>query len=83
MRYHRGMSIRFRLGLLVGFGVGYYLGAKAGQERYKQIRQFIDRAQRSELADKAKAGVDLAVERVREARHRDDSPAYGDQVSVD
>ena len=31
--------MRFRLGLLVGFGVGYVLGAKAGRERYEQIRQ--------------------------------------------
>lgn len=71
MRYDWGMSIRFRLGLVIGFGTGYYLGAKAGHERYKQIRQFLDRASRSEIAEKAKAGIDLAVERVREARHKD------------
>lgn len=62
------MSIRFRLGLVIGFCAGYYLGAKAGEERYKQIRQSLERAQRSEVADKAKAAVDLAVERVRRER---------------
>jgi hypothetical protein len=29
--------MRFRLGLLIGFAVGYVLGAKAGKERYDQI----------------------------------------------
>jgi hypothetical protein len=29
----------FRTGLLVGLGVGYVLGSKAGRERYEQIRR--------------------------------------------
>ena len=29
--------MRFKSGFLVGFGAGYVLGAKAGQERYQQI----------------------------------------------
>jgi hypothetical protein len=29
----------FRTGLLVGFGVGYVLGSKAGRERYEDIRR--------------------------------------------
>lgn len=62
------MSIRFRFGLAVGFALGYYLGARAGEERYKQIRHAIERASRSELVDKAKAAVDLGVERLRDMR---------------
>lgn len=62
------MSIRFRLGLVVGFCAGYYLGARAGEERYKQIRHTIDRVRGSELVDKARAAVDLGVERIRESR---------------
>ena len=31
--------MRFRIGLLVGFGAGYYLGAKAGLERYEQLNR--------------------------------------------
>ena len=27
----------FKRGLIVGFGVGYVLGARAGRERYQQI----------------------------------------------
>lgn len=29
----------FRSGLLVGFGIGYVLGSKAGRERYEEIRR--------------------------------------------
>jgi hypothetical protein len=29
----------FRGGLLVGFGIGYVLGSKAGRERYEEIRR--------------------------------------------
>ncbi|GBD83923.1 hypothetical protein BMS3Abin02_00307 [bacterium BMS3Abin02] len=29
--------MKFRLGLVLGFGLGYILGAKAGRERYEQI----------------------------------------------
>ena len=31
--------MRFRLTLLVGLGIGYVLGAKAGRERYDQIME--------------------------------------------
>lgn len=59
------MSFRVRFAFLTGFGLGYYLGAKAGEERYKQIRQTLDRARRSELVNKIRAGVDLGIERFR------------------
>ncbi len=29
--------MKFRTGLVIGLGVGYVLGAKAGRERYEQI----------------------------------------------
>ncbi|MGH2683210.1 MAG: YtxH domain-containing protein [Actinomycetota bacterium] len=29
----------FRSGVLVGFGIGYVLGSKAGRERYEDIRR--------------------------------------------
>lgn len=66
------MSIRFKFGLIVGFCAGYYLGALAGEERYKQIRRAIDRFGGSELVDKAKAAVDLGVERLRQAKDEDE-----------
>lgn len=71
------MRIRFRLGLVVGFCAGYYLGARAGEERYKQIRRTVERVRGSELVDKARAAVDLGIERVREARGDIEEPGLG------
>lgn len=34
---------RFRAGIGLGFAVGYYLGAKAGRERYLQMSRTMDR----------------------------------------
>ena len=62
--------MRFRLGVMVGFGVGYYLGAKAGRERYVQLNAMIRKVKRSdayeEATDKARAVVDLGVERAKD-----------------
>jgi len=38
--------VRFRLGLIVGLGIGYVLGARAGVERYEQIRRWAVEARR-------------------------------------
>ena len=60
----------FRLGVVVGFGAGYYLGAKAGRERYVQLNAWVRKVKRSDAYDtateKAKAVVDLSVERTKE-----------------
>lgn len=53
--------MRFRLGLVLGFGVGYYLGARAGHARYEQLRRIVSR---TPLA-KVQAAVDLGRERFR------------------
>ena len=62
--------MRFKAGLVIGFAAGYYLGAQAGRERYEQINRWLQRAQSSDAfdaaADKAKAVVDLGVERARD-----------------
>jgi len=53
--------MRFRLGLVLGFGLGYYLGARAGRERYEQLRGLVAR---TPLA-KVQAAVELGRERLR------------------
>lgn len=62
--------MRLRLGLTIGFAGGYYLGAKAGRQRYEQINKFLQRAKESDtfdtVSDKAKAVVDLGVERAKD-----------------
>jgi hypothetical protein len=62
--------MRFRAGLVVGFATGFYAGAMAGRERYEQINGALRRARRSGAIDaatgKAKAVVDLGVERAKD-----------------
>ncbi len=63
--------MRMRLGLTVGFAAGYYLGSAAGRERHEQINRMRGKIRRSDAvdvaADKAKAVVDLGVERAKDA----------------
>jgi len=57
------MSIpRFRLGVIIGFGAGYYLGTKAGRERYEQLRSVVARSPLS----KVQAAYELGLERLRD-----------------
>ncbi len=57
--------MKFRTGVIVGFGVGYYLGAKAGRERYFQMRTQLQKLVRAEPVVKAVAAGQVLVERVR------------------
>jgi hypothetical protein len=54
--------MRFRAGLIVGFAAGYYLGAKAGRERYEQLRRIVERVG---PVRKVRAAVELGRERLR------------------
>jgi hypothetical protein len=62
--------MKFRLGLVIGFAGGYYLGTMAGRERHEQINQLLNKARRSDTfetaSEKAKAVVDLGVERAKD-----------------
>jgi uncharacterized protein HemX len=61
----------WKLGAAVGLGVGYYLGTKASNERAAQVERFVQRARSSDITDaavdKAKAVVELGIERARDA----------------
>ncbi|MFZ4585411.1 MAG: hypothetical protein ACOYNI_09315 [Acidimicrobiia bacterium] len=57
--------MRFRTGVVIGFGVGYYLGAKAGRERYFQLRTQMQKMARAEPVVKAIAAGQVLAERVR------------------
>ena len=63
--------MRMRLGMTMGFAAGYYLGAKAGRQRYEQMNKWLGRVRRSETfetaSDKARAVIDLGVERAKDA----------------
>jgi hypothetical protein len=57
--------VNLRIGLVIGFAAGYYLGAKAGRARYEQIRRRLERLSESRLFDRLQAAVELGVERLR------------------
>jgi hypothetical protein len=57
--------MRFRTGAILGFAAGYYLGARAGRERYEQLRKVLEAVPFGLAVEKLQAVVELAVERVR------------------
>lgn len=88
--------MRFRLGLFLGFAIGYVLGAKAGRERYVQIQSWARDLKRSEPAqqlseevrtvasrasDKLEAKANEQVAKVTQMV-RDDSGAASGPTSV-
>jgi hypothetical protein len=48
---------RFRAGVVAGLAAGYYLGTKAGRERYEQIRAGIDRLRSGQTGGPGRGGV--------------------------
>jgi len=59
----------FKTGLVVGLGVGYVLGAKAGRDRYEQIVEgFHEMTGRPELQDLLAKGKGLMDQANKAAR---------------
>ena len=62
--------MRGRLGFLIGFGAGYVLGAKAGTERYEQLRRLyenlITSPQFQQASGKAKETVGSGLETAKD-----------------
>ena len=67
--------MRSRLGFLIGFGAGYVLGAKAGTERYEQLRRLYGnlvtspgfRQATGRAKEAASSGIGSAKDKVTEA----------------
>ncbi|HJV04584.1 MAG TPA: YtxH domain-containing protein [Actinomycetota bacterium] len=57
----------FKTGLLVGLGVGYVFGAKAGRERYEELKasweQFVGSPRVQSVVDKGREVVETGKER--------------------
>jgi hypothetical protein len=53
---------------IAGLATGYYLGARAGRERYEQIRSVLDGLQVNRVLEKGRALAELAIVRIQEAR---------------
>ena len=62
--------MRFRFGFVTGMATGYYLGAKAGRQRYDQINRTIAKVKRSEayeeVTELAREKVEVAAEKAKE-----------------
>ena len=73
--------MRGRLGVLMGFGAGYVLGAKAGRERYEQLRRLYDNLVTSpqvrRASNKAKGAVGSGIEQARDLATEGISKASG------
>jgi hypothetical protein len=61
----------FKTGLLVGFGVGYVLGTKAGRERYEELKasweQFVGKPTVQTVVDTGKQVVQAGKDRTLKA----------------
>lgn len=67
--------MRYRLTFVVGLAVGYVLGARAGRERYEQIRRGAERiaqnpAVRNTTESAAHSGRDVATRAFETMTHR-------------
>ena len=58
--------MRLRLGLMTGFAAGYVLGAKAGQERYEQIRRQFNELMGTEQAQQLQSQMREVASRASE-----------------
>src|SRR3954464_13333078 len=78
--------MRFRLGLVIGFGAGYYLGSQAGRERYEEINRLLKKVKRTDVyetaSDKTKAVIDLGVERAKDVIEEQVDKARGADIKT-
>lgn len=66
--------MKFRIGIGLGFAIGYALGARAGRERYLQVVRIAGQVGRSGpvsgttslIADKTRAAAALGMERLKD-----------------
>jgi hypothetical protein len=62
--------MRIKLGFLIGFGAGYVLGAKAGTERYEQLKRLygnlISSPEFQQATGKAKDAVGTGFEQAKD-----------------
>ncbi len=62
--------MKLKTGLIIGFGAGYVLGAKAGRERYEQIKTIAEKIAATDTAqqllEKGEAVVDIGAARAKQ-----------------
>ena len=75
-----------KLSFLAGFGAGYVLGARAGRERYEQIRRTWNSAKDDprlqSVAGMVQARADAAVDSAKSRLGQEPPPRIGQQPGV-
>ena len=75
-----------KLSFLAGFGAGYVLGARAGRERYEQIRRTWNSAKDDprlqSVAGMVQARADAAVDSAKSRLGQEPAPRLGQQPGV-
>ena len=74
-------SMRFKLGYITGFASGYYLGAKAGRQRYDQLNRSLRKLRHSEVVEKAAGKARDTVSHVLPHRSNGSADATTDAVA--
>jgi hypothetical protein len=59
--------MKFRTGLVVGFGIGFVLGARAGRERYDQLKATFDSVRGNGVVQRVTGTADRSTAKVRRA----------------
>lgn len=63
----QSLIMKFRTGLAVGLGVGFILGARAGRERYDQMKAALEAVRDNEKVQRATAVADRSTVKIRRA----------------
>jgi hypothetical protein len=59
--------MKFRTGIAIGLGVGFVLGARAGRERYDQLKSAYDAVRTNKTVRRVTSTADRSTAKVRRA----------------
>jgi hypothetical protein len=74
--------MRFKLGYVTGFATGYYLGSKAGRQRYDQINRSLRKLRKSDVVEKVAGKAKETVQNVLPHRSNGHSGGVSNGANV-